>query len=349
MGSILTLGLVAELVSGELRGDAGVEIRAVSPVSLAGPGDLTWANSPRHAALLAQSRASAVLTLPELEVGSLPAVVCPRPELALAKILTHLQLPIPHPPAGVHPAAIIDPHAVLAAEVAIGPGVVIEKGAQIGQNTKLHAGVFIGQDTTIGADCVIWPNVVVRERCKIGARVLIHANTTVGADGFGYNLEEGWFKKIPHIGTVEIGDDVEIGANSCIDRAKCGTTLIGRGTKIDNLVQIAHNVRIGEHCCIVSHTGIAGSTQLSDHVVLAGRVGVNDNISIGAGVQVAACSCVAGDVPAGETFVGIPARPHSDVFRELAALRRLPDMVKVVRELRKRVEQLESANHSQTS
>lgn len=346
MGLNLTLGLVAELVSGELRGDAGVEIRAVSPVSAAGPGDLTWASSPQHASRLAHCGASAVLTLPELEVGSLPAVVCPSPELALAKILTHLQPAIPHPPAGVHAAAIVDPDAVLAADVAVGPGVVIEKGAQIGQHTKLHAGVFIGQDTTIGEDCVIWPNVVVRERCKIGARVLIHPNATIGADGFGYNLEEGWFKKIPHIGTVEIGDDVEIGANACIDRAKCGATFIGRGTKIDNLVQIAHNVRVGEHCCIVSHTGIAGSTELGDHVILAGRVGVKDNISIGAGVQVAACSCIAGDIPAGETVVGIPAKPRSDVFRELAALRRLPDMVKVLRALSKRVEQLESANHS---
>ena len=348
MVSVLTLNQIAEFVHGEVRGDGTVEIRSVAPLSSAEPGDLTWVADAQHAARLQNCRASAVMIVPDLEDGKLPAVVCARPDLGVATVLGYLQPPVPCPPAGVDPTAVIAASVTLGEEVAVGPRVVIQRGAVVGRNTKLYAGVFIGEDTVIGNDCAIWPNAVIRERCSIGNRVVIHPNVTIGADGFGYNLDEGRFLKIPHIGRVEIGDDVEIGANSCVDRAKYGATVVGRGTKIDNLVQIAHNVKIGQNCCIIAHVGIAGSAQLGDHVTLAGKVGIKDNIKIGNKVQVAACSCIGGDVPDGEVMVGTPARAHALFFKQYAALRRLPGMVEQFRELRKRVELLEAANDPKT-
>ncbi len=349
MESALTLGQVAELVGGELRGDSAMEIRSVAPISTAQLGDLTWVVDRQHATQLDGCQASAVMIMPDLENGKMPAVLCARPDLAIAKVLEHLQPVLPHPTEGVDPTAVIAEGVTLGEHVAVGARVVIQTGAVINRGTKVHAGVFIGEATVIGEDCIIWPNVVVRERCTIGNRVIIHPNTTIGADGFGYTFDQGRFRKVPHIGRVQIGDDVEIGANSCIDRAKCGATVIGRGTKIDNLVQIAHNVKIGEDCCIIAQVGIAGSAELGDHVTLAGKVGVKDNIKIGSKVQAAGCSCVLSDVEDGEIVLGIPAEPRAEFFRERSALRRLPKMVEQFRELRKRVQQLEAANDSKTS
>ncbi len=349
MDSMLTLKQIAEFVNGEVRGDASLEIRSVAPISSAQPGDLTWVVDPQHAARLQDCQASAVMIRPDLEDGKLPAVVCACPDLAVATVLAHLHPPLPCPPIGVDPTAVVAANVTLGEAVAVGPQVVIQRGVVIGRSTQLHAGVFVGEDTVIGNDCAVWPNTVIRERCNIGNRVVIHPNVTIGADGFGYNFDQGRFLKIPHVGRVEIGDDVEIGANSCIDRAKYGSTVIGRGTKIDNLVQIAHNVEIGEDCCIIAHAGIAGSAQLGDRVTLAGKVGIKDNIRIGNDVQVAACSCIADDVPDGEIFAGTPARAHAVFFKEYAAIRRLPGMVRQVRDLRKRVEQLEAANDPKTS
>ncbi len=349
MHKTLTLGKIAELVGGELRGDPAVEIRSVAPLSSAGPGDLTWAVDRQRAAQLSECQASAVLLSSGLENGPLSAVVCDRPELGISKVLACFMPPLPHPPVGVDPTALIADGVTLGEETAIGPRVLIQRDASIGRRTKIHAGAVIAAETQIGDDCTIWPNVVIRERCRIGNRVVIHPNTTIGADGFGYNFDETHFQKIPHIGTVRIEDDVEIGANSCIDRGKYSETVIGRGTKIDNLVQIAHNVRIGENCCIVAHVGIAGSTELGDFVTLAGKVGVKDDIRIGNQVQAAACSCIAGDVEDGQIVLGIPAKPKGEFFREHLAVRRVPKALEDIRDLRKRIEQLEAANHQETS
>lgn len=345
----LTLEEVADLVSGELRGDGSVVIGGIAPLSSAKPGDLTWVASEKFARQLEHSQASAALVAPQFaNCRKTPVVICEKPELAIVELMEQFLTPAPHPPVGVDPTAIVAQGVSLGENVAIGPLVVVQREARVGKGSILHAGSFVGEACSIGEECVIWPHVVIRERCSIGNRVMIHPNCTIGADGFGYNFSAGAYRKIPHIGTVRIEDDVEIGAGSCVDRAKCGETIIGRGTKIDNQVQIAHNVKIGEHCCIISQTGIAGSTTLGDHVVLAGKVGVRDNIIIGSRVQVAACSCIARDVPDGAVLLGIPAVDKRSFFKERAVLRRLPEMVEEIRSLRQKVEQLEAANHSQT-
>jgi UDP-3-O-[3-hydroxymyristoyl] glucosamine N-acyltransferase len=269
--------------------------------------------------------------------------------LGIAEVLGCFMPPLPHPPVGIDPTALVADGVSLGAETAIGPRVLIQRDVTIGPRTKIHAGAVIAMETKIGEDCVIWPNVVIRERCRIGNRVVIHPNATIGADGFGYNFDETRFRKIPHIGTVRIEDDVEIGANSCIDRGKCAETVIGRGTKIDNLVQIAHNVRVGENCCLAAHVGIAGSTELADYVTLAGKVGVKDNIRIGSRVQVAACSCIAGDIEDGQIMLGVPAKPKNEFFREHLAVRRLPKALADIRDLLKRMERLEATNNQKIS
>jgi UDP-3-O-[3-hydroxymyristoyl] glucosamine N-acyltransferase len=227
--------------------------------------------------------------------------------------------------------------------VAIGPGAIVSDGAHIGDGCILHAHVFIGADVSLGAECEIWPNVVIRERVQVGNRVVIHPNTTIGADGFGYQFSGGHHRKIPQIGTVVIEDDVEIGANCAIDRAKFGATRIGAGTKIDNLVQIAHNVQIGPHCLIVAQCGIAGSARLGRGVVLGGQVGVRDHITLHDGVQSAACACISKDIPAGTTVIGAPAVPQDQFIRERAKVRRLPQMADTLRALIERVERLEAS------
>jgi UDP-3-O-[3-hydroxymyristoyl] glucosamine N-acyltransferase len=205
----------------------------------------------------------------------------------------------------------------------------------------LHANVYVGDETSLGASCELWPGVVVRERCTLGDRVIIHPNTTIGADGFGYQFIEGKHVKIPQIGTVTIENDVEIGANCSIDRAKFGTTRIGTGTKIDNLVQVAHNVQIGPACVIVAQCGIAGSTRLGKCVVLGGKVGVRDHVTLHDGVQSAACACISKDIPAGTTVIGQPAVPADQFAREQGKIRRLPSLFEQVEALAKRVAQLE--------
>jgi UDP-3-O-[3-hydroxymyristoyl] glucosamine N-acyltransferase len=264
------------------------------------------------------------------------------PELALCTALAALAPQVPTVPPGVDPTARIAPSAVIEG-AAIGPFVCIGEGAHVGPGTQLHAGVYVGAHSRIGRDVVLWPNVVVRERTTIGDRVVIHPNATIGADGFGYLQRDGRHVKIPQIGVVVIEDDVEIGANTCIDRARSGETRIGHGTKIDNLVQIGHNVRVGPECIIISQCGISGSTTLGDHVILAGQVGIIDHLSIGRGAVVAAKSGVARDIPDGQVWRGIPAVENSEFGRQAVGVRRLPKIMDHLKELAKRIEALESA------
>ena len=220
--------------------------------------------------------------------------------------------------------------------------------AVVEEGTELHAGVYIGPGCRIGRGCVLWPNVVVREYTVIGERVVIHPNATIGADGFGYLYREGAHLKIPQIGRVVIEDDVEIGAGTCIDRARSGETRIGRGTKIDNLVQIGHNVQVGAHCILVSQAGVSGSCRLGHHVVLGGQVGVADHVELGDGAQVAAQGGVAQDIPPGVVHGGTPSVEVSAWRRQMASLRRLPDVLERLRALEQRVRQLESTTHDRT-
>lgn len=346
----ITAAALAERLGGRLSGDAAFVIRGIGALDEAGPDMLTWLGAKKLLPRLAKSRAGAVL-LPEeyAPPARMAAIFVRDPDVAACEALRLLGPPPVRVPEGVHPTAIVAADAEVAG-AALGPHVVVESAARIGPGSQLHAGVYIGPDAEIGPDCVLWPNVVVRERTKIGARVIIHPNVTIGSDGFGYIQREGRHVKIPQIGRVVIEDDVEIGANACIDRARSGVTRIGRGTKIDNLVQVGHNVSIGEHCILVGQCGVSGSSSLEPYVVLAGQVGVADHLNIGAGAQVAAKSAVGRDLPGGKVYSGIPALEHRENLRHQVLARRLPRLIEQLQELAERVERLESAtDHRKTS
>lgn len=341
-----TLAEIAKWVQGTVRGDASTRISGVAAIHEAEGAQITWLAHDKYVSALRASRAGAVLVPEHFGETPMPAVLCANPQAAILTVLEHFAPPVPRPADGVHPTAVVAASAKLGKGVAIGPHVTVGESAHIGDGCVIHAGVFIGDAATLGRDCVLWPGVVVRERCSLGDRVVIHPNATIGADGFGYQFMAGRHVKIPQIGTVRIEDDVEIGANTCIDRAKCGSTVIGRGTKIDNLVQVAHNVQIGPDCMIVAQTGIAGSSRLGRLVVLGGQVGVRDHVTLNDGVQAAACAAISKDIPAGMTVIGQPAVEHEQFVRERAKIRRLPQMAEQLADLIKRVERLEaSADH----
>jgi UDP-3-O-[3-hydroxymyristoyl] glucosamine N-acyltransferase len=337
MATQYTLAELAKAVGGAVRGDATVRIRGVRGVAEAGPHDIAWISHEKYAREIAGSKAGAVLVDRRFGETPMPAILVDDPALAMIAILGKFALPAPQPEVGVHPTAVVAETAGIADDARIGPHVVVGDRARIGPRCVLHGNVFVGADAELGEDCVLWPGVVVRERCVLGRRVMIHPNATVGADGFGYHFHDGKHHKIPQIGTVEIGDDVEI------DRAKFGTTRIGPGTKIDNLAQIAHNVQIGPGCIIVAQVGIAGSTRLGSGVVLGGKVGVRDHVRLGDGLMAAACSCISKDFPAGAVINGIPAIENDRYLREQGNLRRLPELADKIKDLIKRVEQLESS------
>jgi len=347
MSKNYTLAEIAKWVGGAVRGEASTRISGVSGIAEAEPSQITWLSHERYAPQLKVSKAGAVVVPEQFGETPMPAILSADPMLAISIILERFAPPIPRPEPGVHPSAHVAASAKLGQDVAIGPNVVVCEGAKIGDRVVLHANVYIGQEVSIGDDCELWPAVVVREGCELGRRVVIHPNTTIVADGFGYQFVESRHKKIPQIGSVQIADDVEIGANCAVDRAKFGVTRIGQGTKIDNLVQVAHNVQIGPHCLIVAQCGIAGSTQLGAGVVLGGKVGVRDHIIINDGARAAAYCGISKDVPAGATVNGIPAIDNQQYLREQAKVRQLPRLAEQIKALIKRVEQLEAtANDS---
>ena len=304
---------------------------------------LSWLGSSKYLPQLGTTEAAVVLVTPETDVPEGRTVIrVADPDLALCEVLRLLGPEPPRVPVGVHPSAVVSSDAMVEG-AAIGPHVTVCDGARIGVGTQLHAGVYVGAETHVGRACVLWPGVVVREHVTIGDRVILHPNTTIGADGFGYLLREGKHRKIPQVGRVVIEDDVEIGANCAVDRARSGETRVRRGTKIDNLVQIGHNCDIGEDCIIVGQCGISGSTTLEHHVVLGGQVGVTDHLRIGAGAQVAAKSAAMGNLEAGRVYRGTPAVENYLYGRQQVGVRRLPKMIEQIRELSKRVDKLESA------
>ncbi|MGB2986675.1 MAG: UDP-3-O-(3-hydroxymyristoyl)glucosamine N-acyltransferase [Phycisphaerae bacterium] len=337
----ITAAELARRLEGSLIGDGSRVIRAVATLEQAGPDTLSWVGSPDVMPRVRKSRAGIVLVP---EGCSLPPdrtfIRVADPDAAVSEVLGYLAPPPDSMEQGVHPTATVSPDAVVEG-AAIGANVHIGRGAVIGAGTQLYPGVYIGAYVSIGCDCVLWPNAVIRERVTIGNRVVIHPNATIGADGFGYLQRGGQHRKIPQIGTVVIEDDVEIGANSAIDRARSGVTRIGRGTKIDNLVQIAHNVDIGEDCILIAQCGIAGSSSLGHHVVLSGQVGVSDHRHIGDGVQVAAKSTVMSNIPDGKVVRGIPATDNQRFLRQEASARKLPELIQRFRALEKRLQQLE--------
>ncbi len=333
-----TTGTLAAHLKAELIGPADLPITHLETIERAGAGSLTFIRSVPYAAMWAGSKASAALTtrgltIPGHDRATRALLVVPDADLALNTVLELFAAPARPIVQGRHPTAFIDPSATVHPTAAIGPCCVVGAGASVAEGVILMASVTIGPDAAIGRGTVLHPGVVIGERCVIGAGCVLHGGVVIGADGFGYRPGPRGPVKIPHIGNVEIGDAVEIGANACVDRAKFGSTTVGAGTKIDNIVQIGHNCRIGRGCLICGMTGIAGSVTLGDGVIVGGHVGIADNLSVGARAMIAAKSGLTRSVPAGETWWGFPAAPSRDAARCYALHAQLPSIVRRLKQL----------------
>ena len=318
----VTLGEIADFIGGEFSGPRDRTVAGVAPLADATDSQISFLANPKYAPQLELTRAAAILVSPEVEGDRERHIRVANPYFAMARVVARWFAERPAPQ-GISPLASIAPDAKLGAGVAVGPFVTIGARAVIGDGVTIYQGVSIETDVTIGDGTIIYPNVSIYYACRVGRRCILHSGVVIGADGYGFAFEGGRHHKIPQIGIVRIEDDVEIGANSAIDRAALGETVIGEGTKIDNLVQVGHNVRVGKHCLFVSQVGIAGSTELGDYVVIAGQSGVVGHVKIGKGVQIAAKSAVLGDVPDGTKVMGTPAVPFREYARREAALRRL--------------------------
>jgi UDP-3-O-[3-hydroxymyristoyl] glucosamine N-acyltransferase len=331
-----TAAEIARHLQGEVTGDGTVVLSGFAPAECAQPGDLTFAENESYFKRAEQSAASAILVDGKFNSVKKVLICVPNARIAFARVLP-LFFPEPVLRPGIHPTAIVASSARLDQTVHVGPYCVIGEGVQIGARSILQGGSIIGDNCRLGEEVNLFPNVTVYPRTEIGHRVRIHSGTVVGADGFGYVLDGGVHRKVPQMGNVLIGDDVEIGANVTVDRGALGPTTIGRGTKIDNLVQVAHNVTIGEHCLVVAQAGIAGSTRLGNYVVLGGQVGLAGHLKVGDHASVAAQSGVMHDIPSGEKWFGYPAQPDRQTKRQMIALQQLPDLLRRVRELEKRL------------
>jgi UDP-3-O-[3-hydroxymyristoyl] glucosamine N-acyltransferase len=318
----VTVGEIVEFVGGQYAGDPGRKISGVGALVDASGEQLSFLSNRKYAAQLSQTNAGAILVPKTLEGEDDRWVRVEDPYFALARIMTRWFSARPMP-TGVSPNASIASSAKLGTNLAIGPFVTIGENVVIGNNVTIFQGVSIEAGSNIGDGCIIYPNVVIYDGMRIGRRCIIHAGVVIGSDGYGFAMHEGKHHKIPQIGIVRIEDDVEIGAGTTIDRAALGETVIGEGTKIDNLVQIGHNVKIGKHCLLVSQVGIAGSTELGDHVFVAGQSGFSGHLKIGHRVQVAAKSAVLEDVPDDTKVMGSPAVPFKEFARRQAALKKL--------------------------
>lgn len=335
-----TLQEIALYLGGTVSGDGETPISGLATLDDAGEGQLTFLANPKYAAKVATTKASAVLLAEGGNPQGRNAIFHANPYLAFAKLLT-LFYTAPPAALGVMPGAFVAEGARIGADVSVYPGACVSPGVVVGDRVTLHPGVVLYPGVVVGDDVTLHANVSVRERCRIGSRVIIHDGTVIGSDGFGYAPDGPSWYKIPQIGIVVIEDDVEIGSNTVIDRAALEVTRIGRGTKIDNLVQIGHNVVIGEDCMIVSQVGISGSTQLGNHVIMGGQVGVAGHIKIGDNAMIAAKSGVPGSIAAGQMVGGIPAIPHREWLKASMVFPKLPQFRKSVSALEKRVAELE--------
>ncbi len=331
-----TAAEIAETLKGEVIGDAQTVLHGFAPANRAQAGDLTFAENEDYFARAEQSAATAIIADQRFSSTKKILIRVPNARIAFARAMG-LFFPEPARPPGIHPSAVIAASARVAASAHVGPFCVVGERVQIGARAALQGGNFVGDDSRLGEEVNLFPNVTVYARTEIGARVRIHAGSVIGSDGFGYVQDDGIHRKVPQIGNVIIGDDVEIGANVAIDRGALGSTVIGRGTKIDNLVQIGHNVEIGEHCIVVGLVGIAGSTKVGNCVVLAGQVGVAGHLKIGNRVIVAAKAGVMHDIPDGEKWLGIPAQRDRDAKRQIIAQQRLPELFRRVAEMEKQL------------
>ncbi|MBI4167263.1 MAG: UDP-3-O-(3-hydroxymyristoyl)glucosamine N-acyltransferase [Acidobacteria bacterium] len=330
----MTVAEIARLVGGNVQGEDKAEIHGIAGLETAGPDDLAFAEGDRSIASAAESHAGCIVVPEGVELAGKTTVAVARPKLAFVRAADAL-LPLPAAPAGIHATAIVHPEASVAPDASVGPHVVIGRGARVGAGTRVGAGSFVGENASLGERCVLYPRVTIYPGARIGNRVILHAGVVIGSDGFGYVMGDGQYEKFPQIGQVIIEDDVEIGSNSTVDRGALGATVIGRGTKIDNLVQVAHNVTIGSHCVIAAQTGISGSVQIGNYVIIAGQVGIADHVRV---EDQAVLGAQAG-IPTGKiirkgvTVWGTPARPLDEFKRMYAHLSNLPDLARKVKEL----------------
>jgi len=337
----MKLSEIARLLQGHLEGDADIEITGLAKIEEATTGDLTFVANPKYQKFLKSTKASAVLVGSDQQGIELPHIKVEDPYLAFLIALEHFNPPVRPNFTGIHSSSDVSDTAVIGEGVTIGPFVYLGEHVIVGANTLIYPGCVILDGAEIGEDCTLFPNVSIREKCRIGNRVTIHNGTVIGSDGFGFAPIGDTYRKIPQMGKVVIEDDVEIGANCTIDRATLGETIIRKGCKLDNLIQIAHNVIVDENTVIAAQTGISGSTKIGKNVTIAGQVGTVGHISIGDKSIVAAKSGVSKDVPAGEVWFGYPAQPIMKQKKIEASSRHLPDMVRKIHQLEKLCIELE--------
>jgi UDP-3-O-[3-hydroxymyristoyl] glucosamine N-acyltransferase len=337
-----TLSEIARFIDGKVVGNGDTLITGASGIREAVEGDITFLANSKYSPLLDKTRATAIITSEDVSITTKPIILTQNPSLAFVKIISMFAPDDVGHPSGIDFTAVMGKNVVLGKDVTIGAYSVIGDNVVIGDNTTIYAGCYVGHHTKIGSSTLIYPHVSIRERISIGSRVIIHAGAVIGSDGFGFITIKETHHKIPQVGTIQIEDDVEIGANTTIDRARFDKTIIGRGTKIDNLVQIGHNVIIGQNALIVAQVGVAGSAIIGNNVTLGGQSGVVGHIEVGDNVIVTGQSGVAKSVPPNTMVSGYPARPFMTTQRVNASLQNLPKLFSLVKELKKKIEELEA-------
>lgn len=334
MGNELRLKDLADRIGARIEGDGDVPVRGIAPIEEAGPGQVTFLANPKYARFVKETMAEAVIAREPVEGARTRFLLTDNPYLAFARAVEIFH-PATRLPAGISPLSAIHPSAQIGKEVTVSPFAVVEEGAAVGDRSVLYPGVCVGKGVRIGEDCLLYPNVVLYRDVRVGARVILHAGCVIGSDGFGFAPTPEGYRKIPQVGTVEIGDDVEIGANTTIDRAALGVTRVSRGTKLDNLVQVGHNVVIGEDTVIAAQTGISGSCRIGRRVMIGGQTGLAGHLEVGDGVILGAKSGVAASLDASKTRVwsGVPAMPHPTWLRLARLMPKLPELFRRVRRL----------------
>ena len=343
-----TLSELAQLCGAQLDGDGSRPIDGPANLIDAGPREISFLANPRYREQLTTTRAAAVVVAPDFERtrADLALLRVRDPSRAFTRIVEAFHEPVPPAPRGIHPTAVVEFGAVVASTASIGPLCYVAAGARIGERAVLHPSVSVGHGSSVGDETVLHSGVRVYGRVQIGARCIVHAGSVIGSDGYGFEpTREGW-AKIPQVGTVVVEDDVEMGANCAIDRGRFGATRIGRGSKLDNLVHVAHNVIVGEAALLIAQCGIAGSSQIGNRAIIAGQAGIGGHVKIGDGARIGGQSGVANDIPAGMDYLGTPAHPRGDALRQWSLVARLPDLTQRVRDLERKIAELERGHAS---